>query len=68
MEFRQFRITLFLRNLKVLLLNLILSDEEMLKLIKTNKQIGTFTETSLPLQKIETSRRLNEKIETARCT
>ena len=31
-----------------------------------NKQIGTSTETSLPLQKNETPRRFHEKIENAR--
>ena len=47
------------------LLNSILSDANTPKF---TKQIQTLTETSLPWQKMETSRRLYKKIKTARRT
>ena len=54
-------LTSFLGNLKVVLLNSISSDKKTSKFIKTNKHIRTLTETSLPLKKIETSRRFMKK-------
>ena len=52
-------LTSFLGNLKVVLLNSISSDEKTSKFIKTKKRIRALTETylTLPLKKIETSRR-----------
>ena len=44
-------LTLFLVNLKVVLLNSISIDEKTSKFTKTDKQIRLLTETSLPLKK-----------------